>query len=206
MLGTPELQSRVARWADGAQILTGIDVPAYLLESTELPYEAGTIAVAAMYAAGGWIRVNAALSGGDLLAAQVLHPERVGIEFVNVAAPRGDDLLAHGMERIATRSLGEIELRLYLGRVMRVERAALLASAWRGDAMALFADAHGDLAVIWDIVCVDEPSAIALAQSVMPLAERWRRDGCAGVRGGVRAPCPASIVAVGRTVRVARGE
>src|SRR5205085_1624822 len=95
ILGTPELQARVARWAEGAQVLTEIDVPSYLIESAEAPYEAGTIAIAAMYALGGWARVDAAIQNAGLRAAQVLHPERPeSVVYPIVPPPAGDAMVA----------------------------------------------------------------------------------------------------------------
>jgi hypothetical protein len=113
--------------------------------------------------------------------------------------------VARGLARVLTRTLGELELRLYLQRVMRVERAAALAATWRGDALALYRGPAG-LAVRWRIAAADEAGARALADGLSPLAARWQREGCSEVAGAAPGHCPAAIRADGAYLVVSRGE
>lgn len=204
LLGSPEMGARIARWAAGAQVLTEVDAPPYLIDSAELPYEAGAAAVGALHRLGGWARVDAALADAALNTAEVLHPDRAGVAYVAVATPADPALEARGLRRTLARSLGEMELRLYLRAVMRDERAAALAAHWRGDALALYEGPAG-LAARWVIACDDEAAARDVAAGLAPLATRWSRGGCPGVAGGDGARCPGTITAAGATVVVARG-
>lgn len=192
MLGTPEQTPRIARWAERAQMLTESDVPKYVLDAIELPYEAGAAAVGAMFLRGGWSSVNAALARASLRSGAMLHPERDEAELVTVAEPP----LAPRSQRVLSRELGELELRLLLAAVLRKERAAELASAWRGDRVALDRDlSEPSLIVQWTIACGSLDQARALAAALQPLVERWRRDGCPRMRGASATICNASVAA-----------
>lgn len=204
LLGAADMQSRVERWTDNAQVLTEADVPAYVVESTEMPYEAGVRGVAAMFRAGGFARVDAAIRNDRASAADVMHPERTEATSAVVVDPEDAALDSQGFVRTVTRTLGEMELRLQLGRVMRGERAALLASAWRGDRVALF-ERGNVLAVRWVVLCDEVADARAIADALRPLWDRWQREGCPGVAGSEVTRCPSRVELDGARVVIARG-
>lgn len=192
ILGTAEQTPRIARWAERAQMLTEANVPKYVLDAIELPYEAGATAVGALFLRGGWSAVNAALSLPSLRSGALLHPERGEAALVTV----NDPPLAPRAQRTLARELGELELRLLLAAVLRKERAAELASAWRGDRVVLDRDpSDQSLIVQWTIACGSLDQARALAIALEPLALRWRREGCPRMRGASATSCNASIVA-----------
>jgi hypothetical protein len=203
LLGQADMRARLVRWAEGAQVLTEANVPPYVIESAEAPYEAGTIAVGELYIRGGWARVNAASTSSTSRSAELLHPDRDGSAYVTLGA---DDPAVES--RLGTvhvrRALGEIELRLYLQRVMRAERAAVLAEAWRGDDFALF-DASDGQRMRWRVACDGAEGARALAVAMQPFVERWTHEGCARLAGGTPQSCPGRIVAEGSIVRIERG-
>ncbi len=206
LLGAPDMTSRVARWTQNVQVLTEANVPTYVIESAEMPYEAGLVGVTALYLAGGFARVDAAIARERTSAAGVMHPEREGPAAIEVAVndPADAGLETQGFARTCARTLGEMELRLHLARTMRTERAAALAATWRGDRMSLFE--HGDtLAARWTIACEDADHAQALAAAFAPLRERWQRDGCPGLAGGAAQRCPVQLRVEGALVTIARG-
>ncbi|MBI5517766.1 MAG: hypothetical protein HY909_28605 [Deltaproteobacteria bacterium] len=204
LLGTDELPGRLQRWADGAQVLTEIDAPPYVIDAQELPYEAGVLAVGAMHRLGGWARVNSALRDLDLRAAEVLHPEREDVAYITLPPTEDPGLASRGLQRVLTRTLGELELRLYLRLVLRDARAAPLAAHWRGDVLSLY-DGPGGLAARWIVVCDDAAGARAVAEALAPLTARWSREGCPGVLGGAPGRCPGAITAEGPRVVLSRG-
>ncbi len=203
ILGAPDMEQRLARWAENAQVLTEADVPPYLVESAEMPYEAGVIAVGALYRAGGFARIDALIARDDVSTAEVMHSERGAFASVAVA----DDAVAPADARfttVAQRTLGEMELRLQLGRVMRAERAASLAATWRGDRIVV-RSRDRQLSMRWMLACEDEAHARQLAEAFAPLVARWTRDGCPGLLGGAPGRCVANVTASGVFVSVVRG-
>lgn len=210
MLGTAELRPRIARWAERAQVLTESNVPKYFIDALELPYEAGATAVGVLYERGGWQAVNDALAREELRSGALLHPERGDDGLVRVDPPA----LRPSTERVLSRELGELELRLLLGVVVRKERASELAATWRGDAATLDrstgATPRPPLVFQWRIACDSPAGAEAIAQATRPLVERWRREGCPRMRGGSSSQCLADITVerVGdrASVLVRRGE
>jgi hypothetical protein len=192
MLGTAEQTPRIARWAERAQRLSEANVPKYVLDAIELPYEAGATAVGAMFLRGGWSTVSAALAQPSLRSGAMLHPERDERELVSVPEPA----VAPSAQRVLSRELGELELRLLLTAVLRRERAAELAAAWRGDRVVLDRSvSDSSLIVQWVVACGSLEQAQSLASALQPLVERWRREGCPRMRGASATSCNASIVA-----------
>jgi hypothetical protein len=207
LLGADDMERRVARWAENAQVLTEANVPPYLVESAEMPYEAGLVAVASWYRIGGFARIDTLIADPNVTAARVLHPERESTDHPESSAiePIRDEALAQqGYRIVADRTLGEIELRLQLGRVMRNEPAARLASAWRADRFVLF-ERDGTLAMRWVIACADSAAARSIANGFAPLLARWNRDGCPGLAGGRPDHCPATITVTDARVTLSRG-
>lgn len=210
MLGTPEQRPRIERWAERAQVLTESNVPKYFIDAIELPYEAGATAVGALYERGGWQAVNDALAREELRTGAVLHPERGDAGLVTVEPPA----VRPGTERVLHRELGELELRLLLASILRKERAAELASTWRGDAVAVDrsvgAGDRAPLVLQWRIACDSARGAEAIATALGPLVERWRRDGCPRMRSSSASECRADVVversAATSAVVVRRGE
>lgn len=200
MLGTAEQHARVLRWTERAQMLTEANVPRYFLDAIELPYEAGATAVSSLYLQGGWPAINAALADDALRTGALLHPGRAAA-LVSVSEPA----MAEGVTRVLARELGELELRLLFTAVLRKERAAELASHWRGDRVALDRDPRGALVLQWAIATDSSEAASAMAAALGPLVERWRREGCPRMRGSSERGCDASVRAEGETLWVRRG-
>ena len=204
ILGTNELVPRIERWAEGAQVLTEADVPTYLAASAEVPYELGAVGVAKMYTLGAWERVNEALRDTSLRTASVLHPEREGVTYVTVEAPRDDALEAAGMQRRETRTLGEVELLLMLERAMRRERAAALAASWRGDAFSLY-EGDGKVAARWSVSLARPEDAREVCTRLTATLERMRHEGCPSLAGGTPTTCPIELIAEGERLVLRRG-
>ncbi len=204
VLGTPELVARVERWAEGAQVLTEADVPTWLAAAAEVPYELGAVGVARMYTLGAWARVNAALGDASLRTADVLHPERGAVAFVAVEPPRDEALEAAGMRRAETRALGEVELLLLLERAMRRERAAALASSWRGDGFSLY-EGNGRVAARWAVALARPDDAREVCARLAATVARLGREGCPSVAGGSATTCPVELRAEGERLVFRRG-
>lgn len=201
LIGTDALTDRIARWAEGAQVLTEVDVPTYLVAAAEMPYEAGAVGVGAMLSAGGWARVNDALGREGLRAAEVLHPTRENIAWVTVPET---PVALPGARALLSESLGEMELSLLLARVTRTERAAARATTWRGDRATLYATPQGDV-LGWTVACADEAGAEAVVSELGPLVTRWQREGCPGLRGARDGRCPVQLSRDGATITLVRG-
>lgn len=204
LLGTEDLEPRIARWLERAMVLTEHDVEPYLLDALELPYHAGVRAVAQMQARGGWDAVNRALADSALSSGALMHADREQSVWQSVSAqPVSDPAL-----RVLTeRTLGEIELRLLVSQVVRDERAGVIAGVWRGDRVTLQGtEGEGALVLRWVIACESPEGARGLVAALEPMVARWRRQGCPRMRGAREGLCPVSIVATEATVRVSRGE
>ncbi len=204
LLDTPEMQGRIERWTERAQLLTEVNLPPYLLEAMEQPYETGTLAASGLYQQLRWVSINRALANVDLNSGQLLHPARPdSVTYLEQGA--FEEQTITGMTSIASRRLGELELRLFLSSVVRKERAWALASAWRGDEVTLYSQADGRLAVRWTIGCDSPESAQLIVTAAQDLLARWERVGCPLLRGGSAHHCEASISQRGAHVVVARG-
>ena len=149
--------------------------------------QCGTLAASGLYQQRGWLSINQALANTDLNSGQLLHPAREPSESY-LARDAIEQAAPAGMGSVASRRLGELELRLFLASVMRKERAWALAAAWRGDEVTLYRQADGLLAVRWTIGCDSAESAQLIVEATQDLLARWDRRGCPLLRGGSPTP------------------
>jgi len=126
-------------------------VPTLVRESIVFQYVAGVRFVAWAYERSGWDGVNALLARPPRSTEQVLHPEKYFLRPENptriqlgALAPyrRGEWTLAEET------TLGELVIRILVGRFVDATRAEAIAAGWDGD--RLVAVTHDDrLALVW---------------------------------------------------------
>ena len=104
-------------------------IPEIVIELGAFPYRDGPRLVAALLAAGGPARLDAAFRSPPVSSAEVLHPERFLDGPGRAGVPR---VVAEG--RVVDEGvLGEVVLRLVLARSLPRDRAASAAAGWAGD-------------------------------------------------------------------------
>ena len=158
------------------------DVPAALLATLAVQYQAGPAFVGRALAGGGWPAVDALYDDPPASTEQILHPARY---FETRDAPvaialGGTDALARdGWTPVLEDTLGEIFLRVIAERTLPRERAAAVAEGWGGD--RLRALAHGDdLVLVWMTAWDTPDDADEWAEAIpelLPDANVARRDG-----------------------------
>ena len=157
-------------------------VPAALLATLAVQYQAGPAFVGRALAGGGWHAVDALYDDPPASTEQVLHPARY---FETRDAPvaialGGTEALARdGWTPVVEDTLGEVFVRVIAERTLPRERAAAVAEGWGGD--RLRALARGDEMVIvwmtaWDTPDDADEWATAIP-TLLPDAHVERRDG-----------------------------
>ena len=126
----PEAERQAAAAEEEATFGGGAGrVPAIVAELGAFPYRDGPRLVAALLAAGGPGRLDAAFRAPPVSSAEVLHPERFLDGPGSVAVP---PVVADG--RVVDGGvLGEVILRLVLAGSLPRDRAARAAAGWAGD-------------------------------------------------------------------------
>jgi hypothetical protein len=107
----------------------GGDVPAIVAELGAFPYRDGPRLVAALLAAGGPGRLDAAFRAPPLSSAEVLHPER----FLDGPGRAGVPPVPADGRVVDEGVLGELILRVVLASSLPRDRAAGAAAGWAGD-------------------------------------------------------------------------
>lgn len=152
-----ELGQVAAEALDPAMLEVLGRTPAILLETSIFSYQSGASFVADLSARGGPAAVDAAYAHLPESTEQIIHPEKyaAGEGPIDVGLP--DDLATRfgaGWSAVATDSMGELQLRVWLrqgGLAGDVARVA--AEGWGGDRLALVEGPAGDLLVLvteWD--------------------------------------------------------
>ena len=131
------------------------DVPAFLRESFNFPYQQGLEFVAAVQATGDWAAVNDLYSKPPVSSEQILHPERyrAGDAPVAVQLPDLAAVMGEGWKQLDSDTLGEFGWRLILTRHIGPGPAAVAADGWGGDSYVLLQQGSSSAAVmrtVWD--------------------------------------------------------
>jgi hypothetical protein len=126
----PEAERRAAAAEEDATFGGGAGrIPAIVAELGAFPYRDGPRLVAALLAAGGPGRLDAAFRSPPVSTSEVLHPE----EFLDGAGRADVPPVAAGGEVVDRGVLGELILRLVLASSLPPDRAARAAAGWAGD-------------------------------------------------------------------------
>ncbi len=126
-------------------------MPAILVQDSLFPYTAGLQFVTALRAQGGWAAVNAAFRDPPDSTSQILHPERYLAHQrpLAVSLPAGLPAeLGSGWSLPLQDTLGELQLRIWLGSQGTTADAAGVAAGWRGDRVGLYRGPDGAWAVV----------------------------------------------------------
>ncbi len=164
-------------------------MPPVLARQLTFPYVEGAAFAEALYAAGGWARIDAAYARPPSSTAEILHPERylagwrpVTVEPLHLATPALDD----GWHETCRETLGELGLQAWLtsrrsgpGETpLAQDEARAVAEHWTGDELALWE--HGESWVLgWTTVWDSDTAAASFVSSAGPTgdARRLDRDG-----------------------------
>jgi hypothetical protein len=164
-----QLTSDPARVANLAQLVNGGPMagselnraPAIVRVPLLSAYTDGLTFAANLHGDGGWGRVDRAHVDPPASTEQVLHPAR----FVRRDAPQHPrfggllEALGGGWEVTTEDTLGELELRVYLGQATGEAQAARAAQGWDGDRVYVLRRAERDTAVAWVSVWDSEADA-----------------------------------------------
>jgi len=145
------------------------NAPPILRETSLFPYTAGLSFVQALMASGGYAAVNAAFANPPASTEQILHPEKYAAHEAPVAVsiPGGlPALLGSGWSEAGRDTLGEENLRVWLGQLGASSQAFAAAAGWGGDRLVLYEGPNGatQLAVVtaWDTATDADEFATAL--------------------------------------------
>jgi hypothetical protein len=130
----------------------GDRTPAWLREQFQFPYVYGGMFVERLHERGGFAAVDAAYADPPASTEQILHPAKYLATPRDVPLPVAGDLLPPaGWKRLYGTTLGELGLRVLVGRVA--------AQDWGGDHAEVWEGERGELALAWATVWDDEAAA-----------------------------------------------
>ncbi|MEW6743292.1 MAG: hypothetical protein AB1486_11090 [Planctomycetota bacterium] len=175
------------------QLLSLGAVPPFFTEAMTFPYTVGTVFVQAVREAGEWRAVDAAFELPPLSTEQVLHPSKyldgsdppLAVETADVSSSLGE-----GFQRVASNTLGEFGVRVYVQLVGSDTVRAMRASrGWGGDRYDVYEHAPtGRLVLVWLTTWDTEKDAQEFVDAVRTtLARRHTAAGESpetGERGG----------------------
>jgi hypothetical protein len=158
------------------------DVPAALLATLAVQYQAGPAFVGRALADGGWHAVDLLYDDPPASTEQILHPARYyETRDAPVAIRLGgtEALVRDGWMPVVEDTLGEVSVRVIAERSLPRERATAVAEGWGGDRLRVLA--RGDEMVIvwmtaWDTPDDADDWATAIPM-LLPDAHVARRDG-----------------------------
>jgi len=156
------------------------NIPEVIRASLAFQYNAGGGFAAAAYLHGGWPAVDAAHRDPPVSSEQVLHPEKyfdARDRPIAVALGGTEELERQGWTRVFEDTFGELDVRVFAGRVFEPVRAGAIAAGWGGDRVRALT--RGDaLVIVWLSAWDTEADAIELADalpSLLPDATVERR-------------------------------
>ncbi len=156
-------------------------IPAWMVQFLQFPYLSGAEFVGQLYASGGWDAVNAAYDDPPTSTEQVMHPDTyiageapIEVEGLDLWAAVGDDW-AHA----AQTTMGEAWMQVWLeGIGVEPAPAAMAASGWGGDWLAVADAGDGRWALGWKIAwdapveATEFEDAYAEVMAGLPFASR----------------------------------
>ena len=153
-----------------------LEAPRVVREALMFPYERGLAFVGAVYAAGGWKRVDEAYVHPPASTEQIMHPSRFLTTLdapIRVELPDVRGLLGNDYSPAVKTTLGEIDLRMYLGEYVDTEIADIASEGWGGASAVLYSGAKGSPEVLvlfttWD----SEDDATEFFGAILGLMER----------------------------------
>ncbi len=132
-------------------------LPKILSETLLFPYTQGLQFVLGLQSSGGWSAVDAAFGNPPDSTEQVLHPEKYAGHEPPIAVALPSDVAARlgtGWSVGTEDTLGELQLRVWLGEAVTVAAATTAAAGWGGDRVALYEGPDGAWAIAlrtaWD--------------------------------------------------------
>jgi len=135
-----------------------LKIPDSLMRIWLFPYQYGENFVKALYAKGGWERVNQAYKEPPQTTEQIIHPERYleGEWYVEVEAP---PLNASGWTSAKTDRLGEHFILVMLETHVPTGESAEAAEGWNGDNLTFY-EKENDYMFTWKILWDTEEDAV----------------------------------------------
>jgi len=135
-----------------------LKIPDSLMQIWLFPYQYGENFVKALYANGGWARVNQAYKDPPQTTEQIMHPEKYlkGEGFAEVEAP---PLNASGWISTKTDRLGEHFILVMLEIHLPTNESAKAAEGWNGDNFTFYENGN-DYMFTWRILWDTEEDAV----------------------------------------------
>ncbi len=181
-------------------------LPPVLTRQLAFPYVEGAAFAEALYAAGGWARIDAAYARPPSSSAEILHPERylagwrpATVEPLHLAPSS----LADGWHQICGETLGELGLQAWLTSLrggpgetpLPQDEAEALAGHWAGDELALWE--HGESwALGWTMVWDSDTAAASFAEAAGATAGAMRQLDRDGARVTLRLAADAASLQI----------
>lgn len=187
-----KLSQDLQNQANGATVLDS--APTIVREGLMFPYAEGQAFVQALYDAGGWPAVTAALSDPPTSTEQILHPEKYsgpGRDEPNL--PERFDLtgaLGGGWTTATTNTLGEFDLQVMLRDMgLPAAEAAAAAAGIGGVRYALYEDANQapllQLTTRWDTAADGDEFLEAVLSKLIVAGDLFQRgDVLVAIKGG----------------------
>lgn len=154
------------------------DVPEVIRSSLAFQYNTGSVFAAAAYLRGGWPAVDAAHADPPASTEQVIHPEKyfdARDRPVAITIGGTEGLERDGWTLAMEDTLGELDIRVMVGRDGDTFRAAGVAAGWGGDRMRAYV--RGDqVAIVW-LTTWDTPGdAVEFAEAMRGRGADWTVD------------------------------
>jgi hypothetical protein len=133
------------------------DAPGVVRETARFPYDQGVIFAAALVEHGGWAQLNQAFRNLPQTTEQIMHPDKYlageGVHIPEVGDLRG--ALGPGWVELRRDVVGELFIRVYLGRELGSEEALVAGEGWEGDSFLFLENEEQDryalaLRTTWD--------------------------------------------------------
>jgi hypothetical protein len=145
-LATDEEYDEIMNYQQPVRVLPEQNPPPFAIRNSEFPYKQGLTFVDALYAQGGWNRINLAYSNLPKSTEQILHPEKYfsGESPINVPSISLDRILGDDWRLVKDNTLGEWMTYLILGYSVNMgtqvgELDAVRASeGWGGDSYQVY--------------------------------------------------------------------
>ncbi len=150
--GKNELLNALARLPRMGQSASLVDIPEVLVRSADFPYVEGKEFARALYNQSGWSGLDGAWAAPPESTEHILHPERylAGDQPIAVEPLPVEDMLGDVWRRVRVDTLGELYLRLMLGRRLNADAVETAAAGWGGDTYQVFQHQEsGGLILLW---------------------------------------------------------
>ncbi len=128
------------------------DVPPVLCRQLLFPYQQGLTFALELFNGGGWDAINEAYRDPPDTTEQILHPDKYASREagVDVVLPDLSRRVGAGWRRALDDTMGELFLQVWSEQGQDMQAAAVSASGWGGDRIAMYEGPGEAWAITWD--------------------------------------------------------